>query len=230
MTKRGKLIALLGPVGVGKSTVIRGLTQALEVRGFKTFTLFVKAFHGPAYVLWVLTAKLLSLDSRARTRHYAPWFTIPKSGRVGLAKVLTTLSIYLDTFFSIPLKLIIARTLRRAGYYVVSEEYMHTTLFDYMCAIIGLKLRGKFIDIPMNIINALLNKYPPDITVVLRANVSELKRRWAIRGYGDPQPRYVLSQYAFLSKLHHAFAIDTTNMDIAEILNKILSEVVKHVS
>jgi thymidylate kinase len=225
MTKRGKLIALLGPVGVGKSTVIRGLAQALESRGFKTFTLFIKSFHGPAYILWTLTAKLLSLDSS-----HAPWFTIPKSGRVGLARVLAMLSIYLDALFSIPLKLIIARTLRRAGYWVVSEEYLHSTLFDHMYAIINLKLKGKLISIPMSIISALLNKYPPDITMVLRANVSELKRRWAIRGYGDPQPRYVLSQYAFLSKLHHAFAIDTTNMDIAEVLDKVLSEVVRHVS
>jgi broad-specificity NMP kinase len=225
MTKRGKLIALLGPVGVGKSTVIRGLAQALERRGFKTFTLFIKSFHGPAYILWTLTAKLLSLDSS-----HAPWFTIPKSGRVGLARVLTMLSIYLDALFSIPLKLIIARTLRRAGYYVVSEEYLLSTLFDYMYTIIDLELKGKFIDIPANIINALLNKYPPDITLVLRANVSQLRRRWAIRGYGDPQPRYVLSQYTFLSKLHHVFTIDTTNMNIAEVLDKVLSDVVKHVS
>jgi broad-specificity NMP kinase len=224
-TKRGKLIALLGPVGVGKSTVIRGLTQALEARGFKTFTLFIKAFHGPAYVLWILTAKLLSLDSS-----HAPWFTIHKSGHVGLARALTMLSIYLDALFSIPLKLIIVRTLRRAGCYVVSEEYMHSTLFDHMYASISLKLKGKFIDVPMSIINALLNKYPPDITVVLTANVSELKRRWTTRGYGDPQPRYVLSQYTFLSKLHHVFTIDTTNMSIAGILSKVLSEVAKHVS
>jgi thymidylate kinase len=225
MAKRGKLIALLGPVGVGKSTVIRGLTQALEARGFKAFTLFIKAFHGPAYVLWTLMAKLLSLEG-----NHAPWFTIPKSGRVGLARVLVMLSIYLDALFSIPLKLIIARTLRRVGYYVVSEEYLYSTLFDYMYTITDLKLKGKFIGIPMSIINALLNKCPPDITVVLRVNVSQLRRRWAIRGYGDPQPRYLLSQYAFLSKLRRTFIIDTTNMDIAKVLDKVLSEVIKHVS
>jgi thymidylate kinase len=224
MTKRGKLIAFLGPVGVGKSTVIRGLTQALEARGFKTFTLLIKAFHGPAYVLWISIAKLLSIDS-----NYAPWFTIPRSGRVGLARALAMLSIYLDALFSIPLKLIIARMLRRAGYWMVSEEYLHSTLFDYMYTIIDLKLKGKLVSIPMSIVSALLSKYPPDITVVLIANVSELKRRWAIRGYGDPQSRYVLSQHAFLSKLHHAFIIDTTNMDIAGTLDKVLSEVMKHV-
>jgi GTPase SAR1 family protein len=119
MTKRGKLIVVLGPVGVGKSTLIRGLTRALEARGFKTITLFIKSFHGPAYILCILMAKLLSLKDI-----HAPWFTIPKSGRVGLARVLAMLSIYLDAFFSIPLKLINARTLRRAGYYVVSEEYV----------------------------------------------------------------------------------------------------------
>jgi broad-specificity NMP kinase len=109
---------------------------------------------------------------------------------------------------------------------VVSEEYVHSTLFDYMYAIIDLKLKGKFIDIPMSIINASLNKYPPDITVVLTANVSELKRRWTTRGYGDPQQCYVAMQKIFLSKLDHTSIIDTTGINVKGTVDKVLSEVI----
>jgi len=71
MARRGRLIVLLGPIGVGKSTIIRGLTQELRARGFRTDTTFIKSFHGPTYALWVLTARLLGLNGR-----YAPWFMV----------------------------------------------------------------------------------------------------------------------------------------------------------
>jgi len=54
------------------------------------------------------------------------------------------------------------------------------------------------LSIPISIEYALLNKYSPDVTIVLMANMHELKRRWVIRGYGESQLRYVLLQYAFL--------------------------------
>jgi hypothetical protein len=54
------------------------------------------------------------------------------------------------------------------------------------------------------------------------ANISELKRRWVIRGYGEPQLRYVLLQYAFFNKLNNAVRIDTTGMGIKETLDKVL--------
>jgi hypothetical protein len=61
-------------------------------------------------------------------------------------------------------------------------------------------------------------------------DASELRRRWTIRGYGDPQPYYVAIQQKFLNKLGHALIIDSTNMSVEEILNKVLDEVVQDVS
>jgi thymidylate kinase len=223
MIRKGKLIVFLGPVGVGKSTIIRGLVQTLRSRGFRTYTVFIKAFHGPAYVLWAFIARLLNLNGK-----YAPWFAISRSGRIDLAKILLTLSIYFDTFFSIPLKLILVRALRRIGYYVISEEYLHSTILDYIYSMISINVKNRFVNACLEVLSSLLNKYSPDITVVLTANVSELRHRWKTRGYGDPQLRYVLLQHAFLNKLNDALHMNTSGIDIKEALHRVLNEVLKH--
>jgi energy-coupling factor transporter ATP-binding protein EcfA2 len=221
MTRRGRLIVFLGPVGVGKSTVIKGLAYVLKARGFRTYRTFIKAFHGPAYILWVLIVKLLGLSVNSK---YSPWLLIQRSGRIVLARKLLVLSIYLDAFISIPLKIIIVRVLRRFGYYVLSEEYLQSSLLDHIFTAINLKIKTNFsiLSIPISIEYALLNKYSPDVTIVLMTNIHELKRRWVIRGYGEPQLRYVLLQYAFFNKLNNAVRIDTTGMGIKETLDKVL--------
>jgi GTPase SAR1 family protein len=223
MARRGRLIVFLGPVGVGKSTIIRGLTQELRARGFRTYTTFIKAFHGPAYALWVLTARLLGLNGK-----YAPWFIIPGSRRVNLARTLITLSIYLDAFFLVPLKLALIRVLRYIGYYVISEEYLNSTIFDYIYSIIDMGAQDELVTIPLNVLSSMLNKYPPDITIVLKADLPELRHRWVMRGYGDPQLRYVLLQYAFLDKLDCALHVDTLGMGAKETLYRVLDGVLNH--
>jgi GTPase SAR1 family protein len=224
MPTRGKLVVLLGPVGVGKSTIIRGLTQTLKVNGLKVSTVFIKAFHGPSYVLWALTVRILGIESK-----YAPWFMIPRSGRINLAKVLATISLYLDVFFVIPLKLLKITLLRNSGYYVISEEYLYSTLFDYIYSGFDLKMRGRLMNIPIRILNTLAAKYTPDIIIIFVANIPELRRRWIIRGYGDSQPHYVLAQYAFLNRFlcrfNNAITIDTTGLNVKKTLTMVLKVV-----
>ncbi len=225
MARRGRVIVFLGPVGVGKSTIIRGLMQELRARGFRTYTTFIKSFHGPAYALWVLTARLLGLNGK-----YSPWFMISRSGRVNLARGLTVLSIYLDAFFSIPLKLALTRLLRYFGYFVISEEYLNSTIFDHIYLVIDVGIRDKYVLIPLSVLGSLLNKYKPDITIVLKAGLPELRRRWSIRGYGEPELRYVLLQNAFLDKLDYVLHVDTLGMGVKDTLHRILNVVLKHSS
>jgi thymidylate kinase len=224
MPTRGKLVVFLGPVGVGKSTIIRGLTQALKANGLKVSTVFIKAFHGPSYILWALMTRILGVESK-----YAPWFIIPRSGRINLAKILATISLYLDIFFVIPLKLLKITLLRNSGYYVISEEYLYSTLFDYIYSGFDSKMRGRLMNIPIRILNTLAAKYTPDIIIILVTNIPELRRRWIIRGYGDPQPHYILAQYAFLNrflcKFNNVIAIDTTGLNVKEILTMVLKVV-----
>jgi len=232
MARRGRVIVFLGPIGVGKSTTIRGLTQELRARGFRTYTIFIKSFHGLAYVLWVLTARLLGL----KKGRYAPWFMVSMSGRVNLVRGLTVLSIYLDAFFSIPLKLALTRLLRYFGYFVISEEYLNSTIFDHIYLIIDVGIRDKYVLIPLRVLGSLLNKYKPDLTIALKADLPEIWRRWIIRGYGECQPRYVLLHITILNKLDHSYKlahvlyVDTSGMGVKETLHRILDVVLKHSS
>jgi len=224
MLRKGKLIVFLGPVGVGKSTIIKGLVQEFKTRKVRAFTIFIKAFHGPSYILWAFIVRILGLK-----KYYSPWFSIPKSGYVNLAKVLILISLYFDAFLSIPLKLVLIRLLKRIGYFIISEEYLYSTMFDYIYSFADLKMKDmlqKLTHTPMKILNVLLNRYPPDATVVLTANISELRRRWSIRGYGDPQLKYVILQQIFLKKLNNVFILDTTQMNISKVLNKLLHEAI----
>jgi thymidylate kinase len=221
MPTRGKLVVLLGPVGVGKSTIIRGLTQTLKANELKVSTVFIKAFHGPSYVLWALMARILGVESK-----YAPWFMISRSGRINLAKVLATISLYLDVFFVIPLKLLKIILLRNSGYYVISEEYLYSTLLDYIYSGFDSKMRGRLMNIPIRVLNTLVARYTPDIIIILVTNIPELRRRWTIRGYGDPQPHYILAQYAFLNRFpcrfNNVITIDTTGLNVKETLTMVL--------
>jgi hypothetical protein len=224
MPTRGKLVVLLGPVGVGKSTIIGGLTQTLKANGLKVSTVFIKAFHGPSYVLWALMARILGVESK-----YAPWFMIPRSERINLAKVLATISLYLDVFFAIPLKLLKIILLRNSGYYVISEEYLYSTLFDYIYSGFDLKMRGRLMNIPIRVLNTLAARYTPDIIIIFVANIPELRRRWIIRGYGDLQSHYILAQYAFLNRFlcgfNNVITIDTTGLNVKETLTMVLKVV-----
>ena len=76
MIKRDKLIVFLGSVGIGKSTVIKGLAYVLKARGFRTYRIFIKAFHGSAYILWVFIVKLLGLSDNSK---YSPWLLVQRS-------------------------------------------------------------------------------------------------------------------------------------------------------
>jgi broad-specificity NMP kinase len=77
----------------------------------------------------------------------------------------------------------------------------------------------------------LLIKYLPDVLVVLMADIYELRRRWKIRGYGDPQLRYIKLQYIFLNEIHklnRTLNINTSNISVKAILNKVLNEIFKN--
>ncbi len=222
MPKRGRLIVFLGPVGVGKSTVIKGLANELRARGFRVSTTFIKAFHGPSYLLWILVTRLLGL----RTGWLAPWYVIPRSGRLELARVLTVLSAYIDSLFSLPLRLLWVRMLRALDVYVLSEDYLHSTIFDYIFTI---RFMGKWdikpFKFPLHVMYTLLNAHEPDEVIVLIAADHVLKTRWKLRGYGDPQPKYVkVQRIYFVNSIKNTLVIDTNELSINEIINILIKK------
>ena len=193
---RGKLIVIVGPVGVGKSTTINGLISILSSKGIKARKTFVKTFHGLSYVLWKLIVRILGLP-----KNYAPWYIIPRHGHIYTTKAMMIVSAYFDAFINIPLKLLVIWLLKLFGYVVISEEYAISTIFDYLYAYSDLNIKLKFYTVlPIKVLYSLVSKQRPDIMVMLNVDERNLLLRWRLRGYGDPQLKYVKAQKAFLER------------------------------
>jgi thymidylate kinase len=217
-SRSGVLVVFLGPVGVGKSTIMRYLAEVFRVRGQRVYVSFLKSFHGASFALWFFIARILGLRSRGR---YAPWLLLIKAGKIKVAKLLLNLTVYFDAFFFIPTKLLFLRLLRKLGFVVLVEEYAYTSILDYLYTgeqMLGMRSLSR---IPLNIILSLLTKYEPDALIILMADTKELVRRWRKRGYGEPQQRYLkLLIHYCINIVRHSrkIIIDTTGLDEYETL------------
>ncbi|MGC8544237.1 MAG: hypothetical protein ACP5NQ_09865, partial [Vulcanisaeta sp.] len=127
----------------------------------------------------------------------------------------------------IPLKLVKVLMLRALGFYVLSEEYMHSTLIDYVYSYVALGLRGWVYELPLSVINLLLSKYSPDNVVILNAGDDVLRERWGLRGYGDPQLHYVrLQRVALMSMISDGAVINTDRLSIIDEVRLIMARVI----
>ena len=207
------MVAFLGPVGVGKSTVMHYLAEVLRVRGRKVYVSFLKSFHGASFALWFFTARILGLRSKGE---YAPWLLLIKAGKVKVAKPLLNLTMYFDAFLFIPAKLLLLRLLKRLGFVVLVEEYAYTSILDYLYTgkqMLGMKSLPQT---PLNIVLRLLTRYEPDAVIILMADIRELVRRLRKRGYGEPQQHYLkLLMHYCVNIVRHSrkIVIDTTSLD-----------------
>ncbi len=214
-----KLLVFLGPVGVGKSTVIRGILALLESKGIKCYKEFFKVFHGIAYLLWILIAKLINLPNA-----YAPWFMMPYTRGIRLARYLIILSAYMDSFLNLPLKLLKIKILKSLNYIVISEEYLYSTIFDYIYSYVSYGIKGNIFKIPIKFLWILAKKYTPDKIIILEAPINELLVRWRSRGYGEPSLKYIKTQIYFLKIINDksAIRINTYELNAQETIKTIL--------
>jgi len=219
------LIVFLGPVGVGKSTITGLLIRILNTLGIKIHKTFLKSFHGLSYALWASTAKLLAIPGGC-----APWYAIPKCGYTSLARALTLLSAYLDAFINLPARILVSKLFKFVGFMVLSEEYLYTALYDYLYSYIALNIRLRISTLtPLIVMYTLAIAHKPDMVVLLDADVRELLSRWRVRGYGDPQLRYVKLQRVFLRRIPcvEVLYINTSNRSASEIAVFILRAIME---
>lgn len=201
---RKTLIAIIGPVGVGKSTIIKRTHIHLKNKRIPIVTTFLKAFHGPSFLLWQLVVKLIFSTQRFSFSrvNIAPWYLLSRFNRE-IAWKLTLVTALIDVLFSIPLKLLSIYVRRLVGYNILCEEYLYGALMDYTYTYVNAKVRKgrRILRFAIKSLIVLLLKNKPHITVILDSNIDELFNRWRRRGYGDPQLKYVLFQKTFINKI-----------------------------
>jgi len=224
-SRSGVLVAFLGPVGVGKSTVMCYLAEVLRVRGQRVLVDVLKSFHGISYALWFFIARILGLRSRGR---YAPWLLLIRGGKIKVAKLLLSLTMYFDAFLFIPTKLFLLGLLKRLGFVVLVEEYAYTSILDYLYTGKQMLDMKSLPRTPLNIILSLFARYEPDALIILIADTRELVRRWHKRGYGEPQQRYLkLLMHYCTNIVRHSrkIVIDATNLDEHETLGSVYKSI-----
>lgn len=229
-SRNGALVVFLGPVGVGKSTIMRYLAEVFRVQGRRIYVSFLKSFHGASFVLWLLTARILGLKSRGR---YAPWLLLIKAGKVKVSRTLFSFTMYFDASLFIPAKLLLLRLLKKLGFVVLVEEYAYTSILDYLY--IGKQMLGmkSLPRTPLNIILSLLTRHEPDALIILMADTRELVRRWHKRGYGEPQRQYLkLLTYYCTNMVGYSrkIIIDTTDLNESQTLKvvyKLIMEIIE---
>jgi len=233
------LLVIAGPVGVGKSTVVKLLSKVFNDKGMPAAKTFLKAFHGPSFVIWCLATKLIiGRQKTPKPQMLAPWYLLSRFNSV-LAWRLTVFTALLDAFLSIPLKLFQIQLLRQIGYIVICEEYLYGTLTDYMYTFINASDRkGKWsLRFTIAVSVAMLRKYRPSMIILLDADRAEIIKRWRKRGYGDPQKRYVMFQRIFLNMIKNRklfadleiYHIYTSGKDPLTVVKEILPLMNSHV-
>jgi thymidylate kinase len=231
--KRGKLIVILGPVGVGKSTVGRYLTSILRRRGYLTYYIFIKAAHGLSFFVYYIIA-LLIFDRRLHNytrKRIAPWYVVSKYNKI-LAEEITAITAVIDIFISLPFQLFRISLMRFFNNFIFCEEYLLGSINDYLYGLLKAASTGTKHCL-RTIVKTLMvttMKYKPYIIIILDANYQELLRRWRKRGYGELQWEYILFQKIFLKLLREGMFINEvpiyyidSNKDIAIVLQKVLS-------
>jgi len=217
--RKGVFIAFLGPVGVGKTTIIKHLAWGLRQRKFAIITVLIKSYHGFSYIIWIFIARLVKAP-----KNFAPWYAIPTVlGLKEVARALAILSAYFDAMFYLPFKLFILSLLKKIGFIIISEEYITSTFLDYLLSWRDLKAS---LGIPLKILYAFNLKLRPEITIFLDAEEGTILKRWFTRGYGDPQKKYVNLQRRILPHLceifsHKYITIDTTHQDIGKTVKTV---------
>ena len=221
------MVAFLGPVGVGKSTVMLYLAEVLRIRGQRVHVDVLKSFHGISYALWFFIARILGLRSGGR---YAPWLLLIRGGRSRIAKLLLNLTLYFDAYFFIPAKLLLLRLLKRLGFVVLVEEYAYTSILDYLYTSKQMLNMRSLPQTPLKIVLSLLARYEPDAVIILMADTRELVRRWRKRGYGEPQQHYLkLSIHYCINMVKHPrkIVIDSANLDEYKTLGLIYKSIIR---
>jgi thymidylate kinase len=219
-----RLIVLLGPVGVGKSTQLNLTAQTLRQRGIKVSITQLKALHVFCGIFITLIVAFLREDSGRNP------FRVLRTKRVEVAAKLFPIMALLDVpSFTIRYWLNVALPLK-FGRVVLVEECMYGTLAEYVFWLKNMKTQDKISAGFMRLVERLIYKNRANtFTVYLNASYPHLTARIARRNTYTEDLKYIQMQQTTLMLLAKNLSlrgqyryIDTTDKDVQTVKQQIL--------
>jgi len=221
--KRGLIIAVLGPMGSGKTTIGFHIAYVLKKLGYRSLFTYLRTYHGVVFIMWRFVAFLILRDCRVKGASWlSPWSILEKYN-IALTNKLIRIFSYIDVFFTIPLLLLFRFIFPKLlGTAVVSEEYLHSSISDYV-SIYYNRLSGRVNNLVIRVLLSFLIRYAPDIVVFLDADSRILITRTIHRGRDFTNLKYIQFQRSLLLpliSLHDGtkIMINTTNTSIFKTL------------
>jgi hypothetical protein len=221
------IIVLMGPVGVGKTTIRKYLVLSLRKRGIKARGSYIRLNHAFAYLFLLTVTKILHCkgpEPISTLGRYNPHIFVRL---FPLWKYLMTLSLVIMYLIRVYLPY---RILKRT---VVIEDYLPVTACDliWVATWFGIPLKSLLKELSM--ILRLLTKSSIRI-VCLEASHETLIRRWSIRGSFERDKSYMSDNFAYI-RFHEACAnallkslslndiiiLDTNNIGVSEVIKTI---------
>jgi len=213
-----RVLAFVGPVGVGKSTHIGLLASRFSKNGLKVKTTCLKTNHFFASALTLILAKTLvrkRKDVRSRMRALI-------EDKTGVFRRLFKLWLSLDVI-SVSLRFLLTVYLPlKVGYTVLVEEYLQATIADYIYIAKAMDLPFKNPSFTLNFMLKLMHLGGPTQVIFLDADTDTLKFRRNRRGSLDEKSDYLYMQRSTLLSFSKKFSslemlyIETTSQTIEE--------------
>ena len=231
---KARIIALVGPIGVGKTTIRRYIALKLREKGVKVTESYIRLNHLFAYFYLLLITKIL------RYRGFEPISTLDKHNPhlfirlFPLWKRLMILSLIVKYLMNIYIPY---RVLRRN---IVVEDYLPVTVCDLIWVTMWFKIPLESILNELSITLKLLVKLPIEI-IYLKASHENLVKRWIIRRSFERDKIYMSNNFSYirfhesciktlLKSLHfnsNVTVVDTSNTRISEVVEFIIHRLMK---
>jgi len=225
---KAKIIALVGPIGVGKTTIRKYIVLKLREKGVKVAESYMRLNHLFAHFCLSLITKIL------RYRGFEPISTLGKHNPqlfirlFPLWKRLMILSLIVKYLMRIYIP---CRVLRRN---IVIEDYLPVTVCDLIWVVTWFKIPPESVLNELSIISKLLGKLPVKI-IYLEASHENLVKRWIIRRSFERDKIYMSNNFSYirfhelciktlLKSLHfddNVAVVDTNNTRISEVVELI---------
>jgi hypothetical protein len=189
-----RLIVLMGPVGVGKTTLAYSLISISRSGGVSTKYSYIRLNHVFAYVLTWIIARLLGKIP------VEPLSAIHSRNPL-IFKKLFKLWLY-TAILSLALKYIIAIDIPIKFYKrIFVEDYLVVTVCDLVAVLNAYKIPLSEATLMLKLLTRLLLKHKTCIVLLRVSTYNSLIRRWAMRGSIDRDIHYAVSEYSYI-KFH----------------------------